>query len=229
MRRFAITDIHGCNATFNALLDQIDFGRQDELYLLGDYVDRGPDSKGVIDSIWRLQDSGHTVHCLMGNHELMMINAFEEQQWKDTWFSNGGQATMRSFQVNSLLDIPEEYLRFLLQLPFYLEADNYLMVHAGINFREKEPLEDTFSLLWIRDWYGDIDYDWLGDRIVLHGHTPVPRTVTEQQYEDLSEDQVLDLDCGCVFNRPLVGLGYLCALDMTNRELYFQKNVELNA
>jgi len=228
MRRIAITDIHGCNATFNALLEQLRFSREDELYLLGDYIDRGPDSKGVIDSILRLRESGHTVHCLMGNHELMMINAFEEQQWKDTWFSNGGRATMRSFQANSLLDIPESYLRFLLQLPFHLEADNFLMVHAGINFQNREPLDDTFSLLWIRDWYDDIDFDWLGDRIILHGHTPIPRAITEQQYEDMAEDQVLDLDCGCVFNRPLVGLGYLCALDMTNRELHFQRNVEAN-
>lgn len=229
MRRFAITDIHGCNATFNALLDQIDFGREDELYLLGDYIDRGPDSKGVIDSIWRLQDSGHTVHCLMGNHELMMINAFEEQQWKDTWYSNGGRATMRSFECNSLLEIPEAYLRFMLQLPFHLEVSGYLLVHAGINFREEKPLEDLFSLLWIRDWYEDINFDWLGDRTIVHGHTPVPRAVTEQQHDDLVNDRVIDLDCGCVFNRPLVGLGYLCALDMTNRELYFQRNVELNA
>ncbi|MEO0876095.1 MAG: metallophosphoesterase, partial [Bacteroidota bacterium] len=66
MRKFAISDIHGCLKTFEALLDQIQFTTQDELYLLGDYIDRGPDSKGVIDLIWKMQADGYQVKCLRG-------------------------------------------------------------------------------------------------------------------------------------------------------------------
>ena len=69
MHRFAISDIHGCAKTFEALLDRIALSTQGELYLLGDYLDRGPDSKGVLDLIFRLQREGYAVHCLRGNHE----------------------------------------------------------------------------------------------------------------------------------------------------------------
>ena len=69
MRRFAISDIHGCARTFEALLDRIAFTSQDELYLLGDYIDRGGDSKGVLDLIFRFQKEGYAVQCLLGNHE----------------------------------------------------------------------------------------------------------------------------------------------------------------
>ncbi|MFT5168289.1 MAG: serine/threonine protein phosphatase 1, partial [Saprospiraceae bacterium] len=64
MKQYAISDIHGCAKTFKALLEQISFSKEDVLYLLGDYVDRGPDSKGVIDHIWQLQSEGYTVFCL---------------------------------------------------------------------------------------------------------------------------------------------------------------------
>lgn len=60
MRKFTISDIHGCAKTFKALLNRISFSKEDELYLLGDYIDRGPDSRGVIDHIWHLQKTGHT-------------------------------------------------------------------------------------------------------------------------------------------------------------------------
>ncbi|MCC6412552.1 MAG: metallophosphoesterase, partial [Saprospiraceae bacterium] len=64
MKKYAISDIHGCNKTFLALLENLDFSKADELYLLGDYVDRGPDSKGVFDTIFRLQSEGYKVQCL---------------------------------------------------------------------------------------------------------------------------------------------------------------------
>ena len=75
MRKSAFSDIHGCNRTFSALLDQVAPDTGDELYFLGDYIDRGPDTKGVIDRIWGLEQEGLTVHCLLGNHEQMLMNS----------------------------------------------------------------------------------------------------------------------------------------------------------
>ena len=66
MRKFAISDIHGCLKSFEALLDKIQLSTSDELYILGDYIDRGPDSKGVIDYIWKLEQEGYAVKCLRG-------------------------------------------------------------------------------------------------------------------------------------------------------------------
>jgi len=71
MRQIAISDIHGCARTFQALLDKIQLSTNDQLYLLGDYIDRGPDSKGVIDTILGLINAGYRVQTLMGNHEKM--------------------------------------------------------------------------------------------------------------------------------------------------------------
>ncbi|MEM9260991.1 MAG: metallophosphoesterase, partial [Bacteroidota bacterium] len=73
MPRYAISDIHGCAATFRTALKTIAFSQKDELFLLGDYIDRGPDSMGVLEHIWTLQATGYEVTCLRGNHEQMLI------------------------------------------------------------------------------------------------------------------------------------------------------------
>jgi len=75
MRQFAIADIHGHLKTFKALLREINFTVFDELFLLGDFIDRGPDSKGVIDYIEELKQTGYTVYCLRGNHEQLCLDA----------------------------------------------------------------------------------------------------------------------------------------------------------
>lgn len=80
MPQYAITDLHGCARTFRALLDKIRFSKEDELYLLGDYINRGPDSKGVIDHILELRESGHTVHCLRGNHQRRFFSVGQQPQ-----------------------------------------------------------------------------------------------------------------------------------------------------
>lgn len=226
MRQFAISDIHGCLRSFEALLDKIGLNQEDELYLLGDYIDRGPDSKGVIDRVLALQEQGYTIHGLIGNHELMMVFGADDKSWNKTWLFNGGKATLESFDVKAAREIPVRYFEFILGLSYYFEVDNYLLVHAGLNFEEKAPLQDQDSMLWIRDWYDHIDRDWLDGRVIVHGHTPVPRDIPRQQLERLDEHPVLDIDCGCVFDKAADDVGYLCAFDMTNQELHFQKNVE---
>ena len=109
MRRFAITDIHGCAQTFKALLNRISFSKDDVLYLLGDYIDRGPDSRGVIDHIWKLQKEGYQVHCLRGNHEQMLL---DEVASKNVWYK-GEHATLQSFNANSNKDIPKAYIEWM--------------------------------------------------------------------------------------------------------------------
>ncbi|HMO38912.1 MAG TPA: metallophosphoesterase family protein [Saprospiraceae bacterium] len=224
MRKFAISDIHGCNTTFQALLDKIALSTSDELYLLGDYVDRGPDSKEVIDHILHLQKKGYTVHCLWGNHEQMMQKALAEDATETDmyhWLLNGGLATMNSFTAAYPEgDIPDQYQLFLNQLHDYLEVDNYILVHAGLNFRHADPLTDRESMLWIRQWYDNIRYDWLQGRSIVHGHTPVGKPHIEAQ----DFGSAINIDAGCVYKGA--ERGYLCALDMTNQKFYWQPNVE---
>lgn len=230
MHKFAISDIHGCRKTFLALLDKIAFSKNDELFLLGDYVDRGPDSKGVLDVIFDLQKNGYTVRCLRGNHEAILLRSMYDLTGLDNWLQTDGKMTMDSFGVENAGDIPERYLEFLRELDYFFEVDGYILVHAGLNFNLFDPLEDQRDLLVIRRWYDAVRYDWLGERIILHGHTPIPFYEIENQLANLERARYLDLDAGCVFVPPRHtdrdALGRLCAFDITNRRLTFQKNVE---
>ncbi len=228
MRNIAISDIHGCNKTFHQLLDNIKYSSTDQLFLLGDYIDRGPDSKGVLDTIMDLQEKGHRVHCLKGNHEQMLQNAIgsNDYQLSYGWQFHGGKQTLASFGVSSEKQIPDKYLTFMADLEYYIENDDFILVHAGLNFTSNEdPLTLEHSMLWIRDWYDDLDIDWLGERKIIHGHTPTPFIEIEKNFNDIRFSRVLDIDAGCCFDTRQ-GLGKLCALDMTNMKLYHQQNIE---
>lgn len=223
MPKFAISDIHGCVKTFQTLLEKIKFSKDDELYLLGDYIDRGPDSKGVIDLIWDYQEAGYQIECLRGNHEQMLLDMLQGD-WEagQIWTYNGGKETMSSFGVSEAHHIPRQYIDFFKNCHYYLEVDNYILVHAGLNFEYPNPLEGKHSMLWIRRWYGDIDKDWLNGRIVVHGHTPTTSLQIEDLLYDLKKGSVLNIDGGCVFRNRRIDMGQLVAFDMTNQKLIFQ-------
>ena len=231
MRELAITDIHGCKKTFQGLLDQVAFSRADTLFLLGDYVDRGPDSKGVIDMIWDMQRDGYNIVCLRGNHEELVLRAASGNfTYLEKWIKTDGKDTMDSFGVERCADIPAAYLNWMKALPYFLEVGNYLLVHAGFDFNLDDPFSDTAEMCWLRNWHQNIRYDWLKGRIILHGHTPIEREAIENQYKNLEALQYLDIDAGCVYADPRhwrsEGLGNLCAFDMSNRRLFFQENLD---
>lgn len=227
MREFVMTDIHGCRLTFQAMLRKINFGKTDKLFLLGDYIDRGPDSKGVIDDIMQMQESGFEVFCIRGNHEAAMSAARQSLSEAVPWWTWGGKETTASFGLHSLIsidNIEEKYWQWLDNLPFYMLHENYIMVHAGLNFQTDDPLADRENLLWIRDWYTDVDYDYLGDRFVLHGHTPREQSFIQKQAAVMEQTRYLDLDCGCYDDGA--GKGQLCAFELKSRQLYFTKRID---
>jgi serine/threonine protein phosphatase 1 len=231
MREFAISDIHGCNKTFEALLDQIAFSKADILYLLGDYVDRGPDSKGVIDRIWALQGAGYRIACLKGNHEELVLRAASGNfTYLEKWLKTDGKDTIDSFGVQSCAEIPQRYLDWMDALPYFLEINHYLLVHAGLDFSLEDPLSDTSEMCWLRRWQPGIRYEWLRNRIIVHGHTPITREGIEMQHKNLQALQYLDIDAGCVYGDPRLwreeGLGNLCAFDMTNQQLIFKELID---
>lgn len=231
MAQYAVSDIHGCHKTFTALLDKLALSTSDELYLLGDHVSRGPDSKGVLDLIFKLQGSGYQIHCLRGNHEELMLQvASGNLDGATRWLSTDGQYILDSFGVQSMSEIPELYFRWIAALPYYFEVGKYILVHAGLDFSLSDPLSSNDRLCWIRNWYGDIRYDWLKKRIILHGHTPTFIEVIKDQLKNLSLYQYLDIDAGCVFAHERFtkkeGLGYLCSFNLENRKMIFQRNVD---
>lgn len=226
MRQIAISDIHGCAITLQTLVEQqLTLTKRDKLYLLGDYIDRGPNSKNVFDYVFRLQAAGYQVYCLRGNHEQMMLDARDGYVYEvDNWRANGGTTTMESFgSLYDLKSIAPPYWNFCENLPFYFELETHVLVHAGFNFVNQDgPLADEDAMIWIRNWYQDLDREWLGDRIIIHGHTPRNRREIEAWPLTKQEIPILNIDCGCFFT------GEMCAYDMTQDRLYFQKNLDMS-
>jgi serine/threonine protein phosphatase 1 len=225
MRQFVIGDVHGCKVTLLALLKKIDLQLDDELYFLGDYIDRGPDSKGVFDTIFNLLGAGYKVTCLLGNHEAMLLGALGgNPEERYDWHKNGGKQTLQSFKLQTAREVPSVYIDFIQAMPIVLEVGDYILVHAGLNFNAKDPIKPVQQMIWIRDWYDKINYKWLGNRYIVHGHTPQLTLETILQCEALDRERVLNLDCGCVFNRE--SYNTLVAFELNSKRLYFQRNIE---
>ncbi len=220
-RRIAISDIHGCNQTFQALLDKISLNKADQLFLLGDFIDRGPDSKGVIDKIFELEEAGYQVKTLMGNHEDMLFEAFKSEDALEHWVRiNGGYDTLMSFEVEHPSSIPDEYLNFFKNLEWYLSLEDYILVHAGLNFQAPDPFKDYHSMVWIRNY--ETDLNQTNNKLLIHGHTPIPfERIKETANRPFGR---LNIDNGCAYNKP--GLNGLVALNLDDFSLTRIQNVD---
>lgn len=138
-RLIAIGDIHGCNKALAALLKAIELGPDDRVVTLGDYVDRGPDSRGVIDTLIELSESDRLVP-LLGNHEEMMLGALRGSYPREFWLRYGGVQTLDSYGfVGDTSVIPDEHLAFLDACRPYFETETAFFTHA--NYVADEPLE----------------------------------------------------------------------------------------
>lgn len=188
-RIYAIGDIHGCLEMLDALHRGIEADlsarkvAEPMLVHLGDYVDRGPDSAGVLE---RLLTPARLPACtivnLMGNHEAMLLQGLEgDSTALLDWLANGGDATLASWNIAAPADdplepadwlhrIPAAQLDLLRQLPCSAGIDGYLFAHAGV--RPDRPIEAATKrdLLWMREPF----LSWAGrlERVVVHGHTP---------------------------------------------------------
>lgn len=217
--RYVVSDIHGCVNTLKSLLKTIAFSKADELYILGDYVDRGPDSKGVIDFIMNLEEAGYQVFSLIGNHEHMLYEEIKNEVWPP-----GVPETLKSFGVKHNNEIPTKYVNWINNLKYRFEIDHFILVHAGFSFNSKNPFDDKHDSLWVRDWYKKLDKEWLGNRIIIHGHTPIFTQQINQMVKDLDKNQVLNIDNGCVYNED--GLRHLCCFNLDTRAVLFEKNCD---
>ncbi|HVT79440.1 MAG TPA: metallophosphoesterase family protein [Phycisphaerae bacterium] len=146
-RLLAIGDIHGCLAQFDALIGAIDICPSDHLILLGDYVDRGPNSAGVLSRIielsWRQK-----VTALMGNHEELMLAARKSDDDLAIWMQFGGKTAIKSYSGGTLQDVPSEHWAFLEKLMPYMETESHVFVHAGIVSNLAMELQPQEIRLW---------------------------------------------------------------------------------
>ena len=221
-RRFAVGDIHGCYKTLRKMVEEVLLLKpEDTLYLMGDYIDRGPDCVGVLDYLMHLRESGFDIQPLMGNHEEMLLDSIADPIVRRIWYINGGWRTIQQFGVDSPEEIPQRYLDFITHLPRILITEDYVLVHAGLDFSTYHPLQDTSRqfMLWTRDHR--VDSVKLAGRTLITGHTVTPLFEIRKS---LSTNHI-NLDNGC-YSKGETCYGALVALDMDNRKLLVQKNIE---
>jgi len=202
---FAIGDIHGCYLSLSVLLEKlpISWGK-DYLVFLGDYIDRGPDSRRVLELIMELKEEyPEKVFPLKGNHE-WMFERFLKGLDVEIFLYNGGEATLKNYFEEVTLKIPEEHQKFIEELPLYLETPQYLFVHAGINPKKPLSLQTEEDLLWIRQSF--YLYEGKFFKKIIFGHTPFP--------EVLHLEDRIGIDTGCVYG------GKLTAIELPEERFY---------
>ena len=182
----------------------------DRLVLLGDYVDRGPDSRRVAAEGQRLSQAGAIA--LYGNHEDLMYRALRKRKQGyfspaelEQWFANGGEITLDSYRAHAT--ILDEHLCFFAGLPRWVEVRGFLFVHAGIRPGKTIEQQNPQDLIWIREGYIE---DYCGPKDVVTGHTPIHYLKRYAQFADIvdSAKPVIHkhkyfLDTGAAWRGPL--------------------------
>lgn len=194
---YAIGDVHGCADKLDRLLDRIRAhaaGRPMRLVFLGDYIDRGPDSRRVIATIRRLQSGLDDVICLRGNHEAILLDAFRTGD-EELWLLNGALQTLVSYDAMRAADLPREDVEWISSLRLSFDDGRRFFVHAGVNPLASLDRQTEQDLVWIREPFLSSDRDF--GRLVVHGHTPL-RTGRP----DLRRNR-LNLDTAAVYGGPL--------------------------
>ena len=202
MNIFAIGDIHGCLKQLVTLQDKIfnypEYNKDEDILLyLGDYIDRGPSPKGVINHILQLQTEGIKSIFLMGNHEQFMIDfLFNKINNLSNWLMNGADQTFKSYDIEVaefikdgfeddkidklrnifLSKLTKEHVYFFKNLKLKYIMGDYLFVHAGINPEKSLSEQNKMDFLWSRsDKFFDKNFEF--EKIIVHGHSPEKEVV----------------------------------------------------
>lgn len=146
-RTLAIGDVHGCLGALRRLWEVVAPTADDRVVFLGDYVDRGPDSKGVVDFVLALFED-FDVTCLTGNHEEKMVLARDDPRERAEWIESwGGHATVASYGPGGLAAVPPHHWEFLQRELLYVETDTHIFVHAGVEADVALPDQSRLTLL----------------------------------------------------------------------------------
>ncbi|NJL54727.1 serine/threonine protein phosphatase [bacterium] len=216
-RRLFIGDIHGHYDGLRQLWDLIAPDEGDQVYCVGDLIDRGPKSYEVVDFIRR-----HATGCVQGNHEQLILDAFVDGKVNlptlHGWIYSGGQATLSSYGGSP--SILEEHLNWIRQLPLYIDLGDLWLVHAGVN--PALPLADqsSYEMCWIRETFHSSPTPFFSDKLIITGHTITFTFPTVEPGQVAGGRGWLDIDTGVYHPRS----GWLTALDWDN-QLIYQVNV----
>jgi serine/threonine protein phosphatase 1 len=222
MRTFAVGDIHGHRDKLWRLLRPLREAARpgDALVFVGDYVDRGPDSRGVIDLVLKLAhgDWDGPVVTLRGNHEAMLLDHLADGLLYDpyVWIQNGGVETIASYTGGSIPHtwqdkLPAKHREFLNGLDTWYQDEHGIYVHAGL-LPGRPPEEATDEArLWIRNEFIESDYAW--DKVVVFGHTPQYKPVSQREFDvsrlqwrPLELPEKIGIDTGAAYGGPLTAV-----------------------
>lgn len=217
MSKYVMSDIHGCYNEFVQMLDLIKFNKDDELYVLGDIFDRGPEPLKILDYI-----AGHeNINLIKGNHEKIFEEAFETGDYS-LWYYNGGQVTHEQL-MKCGLDKEQQVYNYIKSLPFIKVIDKFILVHAGLShysdYLEIDEFirQDEQTCLWTRD---NIGYEEkYRDYTVICGHTPVQSILKNTDNPKiLRRYGTIYIDCGCCFSHIN---GKLACLRLNDMEKFY--------
>ncbi|MBN1186996.1 MAG: serine/threonine protein phosphatase [Bacteroidales bacterium] len=228
-KRFIIPDIHGCYKTLRKQVEEVIIpSKSDQIFFLGDYIDRGSGSGKVLDYIMNLIATGYDIYPLRGNHEENLLQCYSQ-------FDNESlqKIITRINKSPDLLDldgnIKEEYLDFLIRLPYFIEMEDCFLVHAGFDFRKPDPFSDYESMVQLYIDINNYDTRMLDGKKLIHGHIVTEKNIIQIMINNNS--QIISLDNGCVYNKKHKiynhkQLGNLCCLELNSMQLFTVKNIE---
>ena len=206
-RLIAIGDIHGCRVALETLLEVVAPGSGDVVVTLGDYVDRGPDSKGVVDALVKLGRRTRLVS-LLGNHEEMMLAVLKQGEPHQGWLRYGGVETLDSYGFSGDLDfLPPEHEQFYQELGDYFVWGDFFFTHAAYDPETPLEYQPTDLLRWHSLREGMPGPHQSGKTAVV-GHT------ASHDGEILDIGHLICLDTYCY------GGGWLTAMDVVNRTIW---------
>ena len=214
-------DIHGKLDLFNLLLEKMEYrAGEDRLILIGDLVDRGENSRGVVARAIELKrEAPNNVIVLRGNHEAMMLAALShpESEQAELWYYNGGVETLQSYMdEKGECDVPEEHWDFLASLPTWYEDDHAIYVHASLpegddrTFLHPGEASESPELYWARNRRFFAEYQ---GKTVVFGHT-ITGMVFGERGEVWLRDSLIGVDTGAYLT------GVLSAIELPSRHVF---------
>ena len=206
-RLIAIGDIHGCSLALDRLIDAIEPSASDTLITLGDYVDRGPDSKGVIDRLITLRQRCNLI-ALQGNHEEMMLDVVRHEKPHLRWLQYGGVETLDSYGfIGDLRVIPQSHFEFFDSMVDYHESKHHFFCHANYDPALELADQDIFTLRW-QKLTENAPGPHISGKTAILGHTH------DRDGEIVDAGHFVCIDTYCY------GGGWLTAMDVESGEIW---------
>lgn len=200
--KYVMSDLHGMYDKFTSMLEQINFNSNDQLYILGDVLDRGEKPLEIIDYIREHKN----IVLLKGNHELVFQESWINTNDRYLWFYNEGEDTFHKLK-NKKFEYEESFYKYIKNLPYLEVVDNFILVHAGLylpnnyeylNIEQIIDLQEEDICVWDRTILESNKH--IKGYTIIIGHTPTQNINNYGRVEIYKREGLIDIDCGACFD-----------------------------